>query len=165
MHSVFVNIILFITHLLTVVTKKNAVDLHSMSTQSLNTHHYSRGKTIRPVKNTGLYQWMTFVPLVTLRCFTYNKHKVTMMHSSNHKEHNRKKKNCIISHAQNTTALQSHLFLTGLHWLLVTNKGTVRFVWRQKLPRSTANCSVNFIRGITLTRTATTPIYSCANFK
>jgi len=75
MHSVFVNIILFITHLLTVVTQKNAVDLHSMSIQSLNTHHYGRGKTIRPVKNTGLYQWMTFVPLVAIRCFTYNKHK------------------------------------------------------------------------------------------
>jgi hypothetical protein len=42
-----------------------------------------------------------------------------MMHSSNQKEYYRKK-NYIASHAQNTTALQSNLFLTGLHRLLVT---------------------------------------------
>jgi hypothetical protein len=31
--------------------------------------------------------------------------------------------NCIISHAQNTTALQPNVFLTGIHRLLVTKKG------------------------------------------
>ena len=30
---------------------------------------------------------------------------------------------CIISHAHNTPALQSTVFLTGIHPLLVTNKG------------------------------------------
>jgi hypothetical protein len=36
--------------------------------------------------------------------------------------------NCIISHAQNTTALnQLNLILTGLYQLLVTNKGGSTF--------------------------------------
>jgi len=122
-----------------------------------------RGKTTFLIKNTGLYQCMTFFPLVTIRCFTYNKHEVTMMHSSNHKEHYQK--SYIILHTQNTTALQSNLFLTGLHCLLLTNKRTIGFVWRQQMPRSTANCSVNFTTGITFTYKATKPTYSFANFK
>ena len=31
--------------------------------------------------------------------------------------------NCIISQAQNTTVLKPNVFLTGIHWLLVTNNG------------------------------------------
>jgi hypothetical protein len=106
MHSVFVNILLFITHLLTVLTQKNAVDLHSVDVQTLNTHHDGRGKTIRPVKNTSLYQCMTFVPLVAIRCFTYNKHKVTTMHSFNHKEHDQKKKKNLTCTKHNCTSVQ-----------------------------------------------------------
>jgi hypothetical protein len=36
-------------------------------------------------------------------------------------------KNGITSLAQNTTALQSIVFLTGMYWLLVTNKGRLAF--------------------------------------
>jgi hypothetical protein len=35
--------------------------------------------------------------------------------------------NCIVSHAQNTTALQSSVFLTGIYRLLGTNKGRSAF--------------------------------------
>jgi hypothetical protein len=35
---------------------------------------------------------------------------------------------CVISHPQNTTALQSNVFLTGMHRLLVTDKGQLVFL-------------------------------------
>jgi hypothetical protein len=50
--------------------------------------------------------------------------------------------NCIISHAQNTTALQPNVFLTGIHLLLVTSKGRSVFFQRKPLLRSTANSTV-----------------------
>jgi hypothetical protein len=43
------------------------------------------------------------------------------MHSSDHAE-NYRKTNCIFSHAQNTTALQPNVFLTGRVRFLVTNR-------------------------------------------
>jgi hypothetical protein len=47
------------------------------------------------------------------------------------------------SHAQNTTALQPNVFLTGIHRTLVTNKGRSAFFRDKKyLLRSTANFSV-----------------------
>jgi len=102
MHSVFVHILLFITrHLLTVLNKKNAVDLQSVGVQSLNTHHNDRGKTTHPIKNTHLCQCMTFFSLVVIKCFTFNNSKVTMLHSSNHNEHYGGKKT-ILSHMHKT---------------------------------------------------------------
>jgi hypothetical protein len=50
--------------------------------------------------------------------------------------------NCIISHVQNTTALQPILFLTGIHRLFVTKKGQSDFPESKPLSRSTANSTV-----------------------
>jgi hypothetical protein len=50
---------------------------------------------------------------------------------------NKTEKNCIISHAQNTTALHPNAFLTGIHWFLVKNKGET------DLP-SENDCKVNY---------------------
>jgi len=58
------------------------------------------------------------------------------MHSSNHTEHY--KKNCIISHAQNATALQPNIFLTPIY-----ERMAVGFPLRKPLPRSPANSTVN----------------------
>jgi hypothetical protein len=54
--------------------------------------------------------------------------------------------NCIISHAKNMTALQLNVFLTGIHQLLVTNKGGSDFSSERKKKRKkkkTANSSVS----------------------
>ena len=65
---------------------------------------------------------MTLFPVVSsIRCFFYYKPKsnlCTVLTTQNTTENN-----CIISHAQNTNALQLSLFLTGTHWLLITSKG------------------------------------------
>jgi len=46
------------------------------------------------------------------------------LHSSNYIElkQTKKKTNSIISHVQNTTAIQPNVFVTGIHLLLATNK-------------------------------------------
>jgi hypothetical protein len=50
---------------------------------------------------------------------------------------NTTKSNCVISHAQNTTALQLNVFLIGIHWLIITSKQEVGFPPRRALSRST----------------------------
>jgi len=112
---------------------------------------------------TSITAWLSFYwsPLGVWLIISIKSQWCTVLTTKNTTE----KKNYIISHAHNTTTLQSNLFLTGLQRLLVTNKGMVGFIWCQQPPRSNANCSVNFTTGMTLTCTATKPIYSFANFK
>jgi hypothetical protein len=105
---------------------------------------------------------MTFFPLVSIRCFTNNKHKV-MMHSSNHKEHYRKKLYYLTCTKHNCTSV--HPIFNRTTSITGHKQRDSQICWCQQLPRSTANCSVNFTTGITLTRTATKPTYSFANFK
>jgi hypothetical protein len=57
------------------------------------------------------------------------------MHSYDHTEH------YIFLRAQNVAALQLIVFLTGLNWLLVTNKGHLA----SPVPRLTANFTVTVI--------------------
>jgi hypothetical protein len=52
--------------------------------------------------------------------FFYNKPEINFMHSPKHIEENTK--NCFNSQAQDTTALQSNIFVTEIYQLLVTNK-------------------------------------------
>jgi hypothetical protein len=70
-------------------------------------------KETHPVSNTSLYQGMTssFFQFITGL-------KSIFLHTCNHTEH---------SHAQNTTALQSNVYLTGIQRLLVKNKGRAPF--------------------------------------
>jgi len=65
----------------------------------------STGKRTDPVKHTSL-------------CHYFTQPEVKFMHSSTKNENI-----CIISDAQNTTALQPNVFLTLIHRLLVTNTG------------------------------------------
>jgi len=67
------------------------------------------------VENTSLYHCVTF-------CHTSPFVKGQILHSSNHKKYYRKK-NYIISHARNTTALH----LNGIYPWLLTNKGRSTF--------------------------------------
>jgi hypothetical protein len=70
----------------------------------------------------AFFYWSPFV-----RCFIYNKPQVKFMHSF--KTQYTAGKNYISSHAQNTTALHTNVFLTEVHvhLLLVTNKGASAF--------------------------------------
>jgi hypothetical protein len=65
---------------------------------------------------------MTFFPLVAL-CFVHDKPEVKFMCSINNIE----LKNVIIWLVQNTTALESNVFLTGMYWLLGIDKGRPAF--------------------------------------
>jgi hypothetical protein len=66
---------------------------------------------------------------ITVHCMTYfpppppplNKPKDKFMHSSN--TQNTTESNCIISHAQNRTALRPNVFLTAIYRLMVTSQG------------------------------------------
>jgi hypothetical protein len=62
----------------------------------------------------SLYHCVTF--------FVYNKPVVKFIHSSKHTENN-----LIIHYAQNTSVLQSNVFVTGTHQLLVTGTGRQPF--------------------------------------
>ena len=78
------------------------------------------------------------------------------MHSSNHKEHYRKKLYYLTCAKHDCTSVQP-IF----NWpISVTDhkQGMVSFVWQEQLPRLTAKSSVSFTMGITLTCTATKPI-------
>ena len=75
-------------------------------------------KRIYSAKNICLYHCIMSFPILFL---VQDKPYVNFTHSSNYTEHY-EKIYCFISHAQNTTALQPNVFLTGTHLLLVTNK-------------------------------------------
>jgi hypothetical protein len=66
-------------------------------------------------ESLSLRDWSPF-----RRCFVYDKSKVKLVDSRNHTEHYG---NYIISHVQNTTALQPSVFLIGIRRLLVIRKG------------------------------------------
>jgi len=70
----------------------------------------------------AFFYWSPFV-----RCFVYNKSKENLCTALKHST--LQKKNYIISHAQNTTALHPNMVLTEVHVrrLLVTNKGASAF--------------------------------------
>jgi len=51
--------------------------------------------------------------------------------------------NCTISQAQNTTALQPNVFLTGIHRLMVRDNRRPAFPTVNTLPMSTTNTSVS----------------------
>ena len=91
------------------------------------------GKHTDPVRNTTLSSVHDFhstchhlfgVPFITSLQSNLNNALNTQNTTGN---------NCMISHAQNTTALQPNTFLAGIHRLLFTNKG-----------RSAVFCANNF---------------------
>jgi hypothetical protein len=106
-----------ITHVYS-VTKNQCLLLESMQlTFTAWVNHSDR------VKNMSLSHCMTLFPFV--RCLVYNKPKSNLcivLTTQNTTENN-----CIISHAQNTTALQPNVFLSRIHRLLCTSKGRSRF--------------------------------------
>jgi hypothetical protein len=81
--------------------------------QSFKSRDCDRRKTYRRSRENK-YHCMTFFPLVAIREMFLHK-------TENHKS------NCVISSAQNTTALQLNVFLNVINQLLVTNKGVVVF--------------------------------------
>jgi hypothetical protein len=85
--------------------------------ESRNAREDGREKIYRSYENHDCH-CMAFV-----RCFIYKKPKVKFVHSPKTQYPTEKK--CIISHAQNTTALHPNMFLAEVHVhrLLVTNKG------------------------------------------
>jgi hypothetical protein len=84
------------------------------------------GGHIDHVKNISPYHCVTFFPLVAI-CWPVITRLMSNLCTSLTTQ-NTTENNCIISHAQNTTALQSNLFLTGIHRLLVRNKGWSGFL-------------------------------------
>jgi hypothetical protein len=92
--------------------------------ESLNTPELGRGKTYQKHESVSLQDFLS-TGRHLLHVFIYKTSTVKFMHSSNHT--NTTAHSCIISHAQNTTAIQPNVFLTGIHRLLVTRKGRSSF--------------------------------------
>jgi hypothetical protein len=95
--------------------------------QSLNTHDDGRGKTYRSCQkhnSLSLHDLLSTGHHSLRIPFTTNvqPNLCPALTTQNTTEHN-----CIILHAQNTTALQLDLFLTGIHQSLVTNKEVSAF--------------------------------------
>ena len=108
---------------------------------SLNIRDDRRDIYIERVKKS-IYHCMGFFPLVAIcQVFSFitrlNSNLCTALTTCNAIQYN-----SIISHAQNTTTLQPNVLVTGLHRLLVTNKGRSALA-STKIPRSTANSSVS----------------------
>jgi len=101
------------------LTHENEVYLHSVG--RIPKHSRRRwDKHIRTsCQNMNLYNCMTFFTFVVIfRVSFITALKIKFMQGSNHKEHC--KINCIISHAQNTTALHPNVCFSGK--LLVRHK-------------------------------------------
>ena len=108
---------------------------------SLNNREDRRDIHIERVKKS-IYHCMAFLPLVAIcQVFWFitrlMSNLCTALTTCNIIKYNR-----IISHAQNTTELQPNALVTGLHRLLLTNKGRSSFA-STKIPRSTAKSSVS----------------------
>jgi hypothetical protein len=94
---------------------------------SLNTRNDGRdggGGAYRAHKKHG-YHSMTYF-LTHIGCDLFGVSFITSLKSKLRtalSTQNTTEKNCIMSHAQNTTAVQVNILLTGVHRLLVTNKG------------------------------------------
>jgi hypothetical protein len=97
-------------HLLLSLTQENAVTCTAWL-ESLSTHKDVRGKICKILSKT----WVSILARPSLhllpfvRRFAYNNHKFKYMRSYNHIQHYGK--NCIVSHALNTSELRSYVFL------------------------------------------------------
>lgn len=87
-----------------------------------------------------LIAWPFFV-----RCFLYNKPKVQNLHSPNHTKHY-KKITVLIYRLNIRLYMSPNMFVTGMHWLLVTFKGPSSF------PRTTVKVNCKFLRQFQLAR-------------
>jgi hypothetical protein len=89
----------------------------------------SRGeKRTDPVKNRGSLSLYNLVHLTNsgspfVRCFDCNKPKVKLCTALT--TQNTTANKCFVSRAQNTTALQSNVFITGIYRLAVKNQGRI----------------------------------------
>jgi len=91
--------------------------------QSVNPRDDRRANTYTSCQSMSRCYFMAFHwPLV--RCFVYNKPKVKFVPSSTTENIN---KIAGLSHANNTTALQTNVILNSIHRLLITNKGGLTF--------------------------------------
>jgi hypothetical protein len=92
--------------------------------ESLNTRDDGRWKTYRSCQKhesqSPCFHWSPF--WVVLFITILNSKLCTALTTQNTTENN-----CTTLHAQNTSALQSHVFLTRVYRLLVTNKGRSAF--------------------------------------
>jgi hypothetical protein len=94
------------------------------------------------VNNQSVHHCMTFHWSPFVRCCVYYKsHLCTALNTQNTAENK-----CIIWHASNTTAVQSNVYLTGTHRLLVTKGG--RPSPEQTTPSSTVNAFVTISTSI-----------------
>jgi hypothetical protein len=108
-------------------------------TESLNTRNDGWGKTYRCFQkhesitdlSTGRHLLFSFITSLKSNLCTLQ----TTQNTTGH--------NCIILHAQNTTALQPHIFFSRMYWLLVTHDTRSSFpsaTWTANSSVSTSIC-------------------------
>jgi len=93
------------------------------------------GKTHRSVKNMNFYRCMTVVISLITSLKSDLCTALTM--------HNTNDNNCVLSHAQNTTAVQPNIYFTDDTSFALQKQGTVAFPQSKKISRSTANSAVS----------------------
>jgi hypothetical protein len=102
------------------LSEVNAVDMHTRDDSQGKTYrscHKHVSLSLHGFLSTGLH--LLRVSFIT----SLNWNLWTCVGTRNSAENS-----CIISHAQSTTVLQSSAFFTGIHRLLVTNKGRSAFL-------------------------------------
>ena len=120
--------------------------------ESLNTRDDGRGKTYRSCQK---------LESISLHDLSTGRHLLGILFISSRKSNlcrtvttqNTTESNCVMSHAQNTNALQPNVFLSGIHRLLATNEGRSAVLPQRKRPRSTANSAVSICITVSQLRT------------
>ena len=96
--------------------------------ESLHICDYRRGTLINFVKGTSLNKNMSFFSPIGRHLLSFS--FLRSLKSNLYTDltvWNIAENNCVISHAQNTTAFQPNVFLTGIHPLPATNNGRSAF--------------------------------------
>ena len=95
------------------------------------------GKCEGRIKNMKLYHCVTFQLVAICLVFRFKSNVYTVLTIPSSTE-----SKCILSHAENTTARQSHVVLTGIYSLLVAKKGR-RLYRAQKTSQSRVSAVVS----------------------
>jgi hypothetical protein len=111
------------------LTQENAVDLHSLGRVFLHLRWRLGGggeyRSCQKHDSMSLHDLVRCRYLLDVSFITSLKSNLCTALTTRNTTENI---TVFISHAQNTTALQPNLFLTGIHQLLVTNKGPSPFL-------------------------------------